>query len=114
MKPLLIAAGVLAFQMLLFGCYYVFSTIRHSRRRSAVPMSSWLAGSVVVSLISFMAVKAVCHECLTFSSVAVCEWRSGAIDIQMESNRSYAGGHIKERQFAGCIFYWHENNTGGD
>jgi hypothetical protein len=96
MKPLLIAAGVLAFQMLLFGCYFVFSTIMH-RRRSAVPTLSWLAGTVVVSLFSFMAVKAVCHECLTFPSVAVCERRSGAIDIQMESNRSYAGGHIKER-----------------
>ena len=110
MKPLLIAAAVLAFQMLLFGCYFVFATIMH--RRSRVPMLLWLAGTVVVSLFSFMAVKAVCHECLTFPSVAVCERRSGAIDIQMESNR--IGGHIKERQFAGCVFYWHEASSGGD
>jgi hypothetical protein len=75
-------------------------------------MLSWLAGTVVVSLFSFMAVKAICHECLNFPSVAVCERRSGAIDIQMESNR--IGGYIKERQFAGCVFYWHENNTDGD
>jgi hypothetical protein len=110
MKPLLLAVGVLAFQILLFGCYFVISTI--VRRRTAVPMLSWLAGTVVVSLFSFMAVKAICHECLNFPSVAVCERRSGAIDIQMESNR--IGGYIKERQFAGCVFYWHENNTDGD
>jgi hypothetical protein len=110
MKPLLIAAGVLAFQMLLFGVYFVFSTIMH--RRSAGPMLAWLAVTVVVSLFSFMAVKAICHECLTFPSVAVCERRAGAIDTQIESNR--IGGYIKERQFAGCVFYWHESNSGGD
>jgi hypothetical protein len=49
---------------------------------------------------------------LTFPSVAVCERRAGAIDTQIESNR--IGGYIKERQFAGCIFYWHESNSGGD
>jgi hypothetical protein len=51
-------------------------------------------------------------EPLTFPSVAVCERRAGAIDTQIESNR--IGGYIKERQFAGCVFYWHENNTSGD
>jgi hypothetical protein len=76
-------------------------------------MLAWLAGTVVVSLFSFMAVKAVCHECLTFPSVAVCERRGGdAVDVAMESNR--VGGYIKERQFAGCVFYWHENTMGGD
>jgi hypothetical protein len=109
MKPLFIAAAVVAFQMFVFGGYFILSTIMRGR---AVPMLSWLAGTVVVSLFSFMAVKAICHECLNFPSVAVCERRSGAIDIQMESNR--IGGYIKERQFAGCVFYWHENNTDGD
>ena len=31
---------------------------------------------------------------------------------QIDSNR--IGGYIKERQFAGCVFYWHESNSGGD
>ena len=107
---MLLAVGVLAFQMLLIGCYFVISTI--ARRRSAVPMLSWLAGTVVVSLFSFMAVKAICHECLTFPSVAACEHRSGAIDVETQSNR--ISGHIKERQLGTCVFYWNENNTGGN
>ena len=57
-------------------------------------------------------VKTVCHECLTAPSVAVCERRGGAIDVQLQSER--IGGYIKEREFAGCYFYWHENDTGGD
>ena len=108
MKPLLIAAGVLAFQMLLFGCYFVFSTIMH--RRSAVPMLAWLAASVVVSLFAFAAVKAVCHECLTAPSVAVCPHNKRAFDWEIQSKR--IGGYIKERQYLGCFFYWRENNTG--
>lgn len=109
MKPLFIAAAVVAFQMFVFGGYFILSTIMRGR---AVPMLSWLAGTVVVSLFSFIAVKAVCHECLTFPSVAVCEHSSGAIDVETQSNR--IGGHIKERQLGTCVFYWHENNTGGN
>lgn len=67
---------------------------------------------MVVSPFAFMTVKAVCHECLTLPSVAACEHRSGAIDVELQSTR--VGGHIVERDFAGCNFYWHENNTGGD
>ena len=105
MKPLLIAGGVLAFQVLLFGCYFVVSTIL--RRRYAALMVSWLAYTVVASLFIFMAVKAVCHECLTAPSVAVCERRSGAIDIELQSTR--IGGRVVERDALGCAFYWHEN-----
>lgn len=78
-------------------------------------MLSWLAGTVVISLFAFVAVKSVCHECLTAPSVAVCERRGGdAVDLQIESNRSYAGGYIKQRHYLGCDFYWHENTTGGN
>jgi len=113
MKPLLIAAGVLAFQMVLFGGYFTFSTIARGRR-SAVVLLAWLLGTVVLSLFSFVAVKAVCHECLTFPSVAVCEgsYAGGAIDVELESNR--IGGYIKERHLAGCVLYWHENNRGSN
>lgn len=72
-----------------------------------------VAGSVslvLVALFLYMAVKSVCHECLTFPMAAVCERRGGAVDVEMESNR--IGGYIKERQFAGCVFYWHEANSG--
>src|SRR5215217_8834313 len=100
MKPLLIAAGVLAFQMFVFGGYFTLSTIMRGR---AVPMLSGLAASVVVSLFAFAAVKSVCHECLTAPSVAQCQRRSGAIDIELHSTR--IGGHIVERHFAGCDFY---------
>jgi hypothetical protein len=109
MKPLLIAAGVLAFQMLLFGVYFVFSTIMRGR---AVLMLSWLAASVVVSLFAFAAVKAVCHECLTAPSVAVCPHSNHAFDWEIQSKR--IGGYIKERQYGGCYFYWHENNMGSE
>ena len=60
---------------------------------------------------AFVVVKFSCHECLTLPMAAVCEhsFRGGTTDVQIESNR--VGGYIKERQFAGCTFYWHENNT---
>jgi hypothetical protein len=97
--------------MFVFGDYFTLSTIMRGRAGASL-MLSWLAASVVVSLISFAAVKSVCHECLALPSVAACEPRSGAIDVETQSNR--IGRHIKERQFAGCVFYWHENNTGGN
>ncbi|MBA3702891.1 MAG: hypothetical protein H0W79_08725 [Rubrobacteraceae bacterium] len=72
----------------------------------------WISAAVLVALFGYMTVKSVCHECLTFPMAVVCERRTGdAADVQIESNRSFAGGYIKERQFAGCIFYWHEANT---
>jgi hypothetical protein len=112
MKPLLIAAGVLAFQMFVFGGYFTLSTIMRGR---AVPMLLWLAASVVASLFAFAAVKSVCHECLTAPSVAQCA-RSGpgvpAIDVELHSTR--VGGYIVERQMGVCTLYWHENNTHGN
>jgi hypothetical protein len=109
MKPLLIAAGVLAFQMFVFGGYFTLSTIMRGR---AVLMLSWLAASVVVSLFACAAVKAVCHECLTAPSVAVCPHSNHAFDWEIQSKR--IGGYIKERQYGGCYFYWHENNMGSE
>ena len=86
MKPLLIVVGVLALQALLFSAY---SAVRAALRiRSVVPVVWPLGGAVV------------------------CERRAGAVDVQMESNR--IGGYIQESHFAGCGFYWHENDTGGD
>jgi hypothetical protein len=84
-------------------------------RRSMKTLLAMVAGSVSVVLVAlfvYIAVKSVCHECLTFPMAAVCERRGGAVDVEMESNR--IGGYIKERQFAGCVFYWHEANSGGD
>jgi len=74
----------------------------------------WLviAGASLVALVLFMFVRAACHECLTFPAVAVCERSNDAVNTEIESNR--IGGYIKEHQFAGCVFYWHENNTGGN
>jgi len=109
MKPLLIAAGVVAIQMFVFGGYFTLSTIMRGR---AVPMLLWLAASVVVSLFAFAAVKAVCHECLTAPSVAVCPHSNHAFDWEIQSKR--IGGYIKERQYGGCYFYWHENNMGSE
>jgi len=103
---LLLGVGVLIVEALLFWGY---SAVKAFGRGDATIVALLLAG-FFVSLISFMAVKTVCHECLTLPSVATCERRSGAIDVDLHSNR--IGGHIKERQFAGCFFYWHENNTG--
>ena len=102
---MLIAAGVLAFQMFVFGDYFTLSTIMRGR---GVLMLSWLAASVVVSLFAFAAVKTVCHECLTAPSVAVCPHSNHAFDWEIQSKR--IGGYIKERQYGGCYFYWHENN----
>jgi hypothetical protein len=110
MKPLLLAVGVLVVQVLLFGGYMV---VRPIWERKSAGVLLWPVGVVLLSLFLFMAVKAVCHECLTFPMAAVCERRGGdAVDVAMESKR--VGGYIKERQFAGCVFYWHENTTGGD
>ncbi len=71
----------------------------------------WISAAVLVALFGYMTVKSVCHECLTIPMAVVCERRDDPVDVQMESNRSATGGYIKERQFAGCIFYWHESNT---
>jgi hypothetical protein len=111
MKPLLIAALVLAFQALVFSCFRAGSVITRGGR-GAVVLLSWLAASVVVSLFAFAAVKAVCHECLTAPSVAVCPHSNHAFDWEIQSKR--IGGYIKERQYGGCYFYWHENNMGSE
>jgi len=111
MKPLLIAAGVLAFQMFVFGGYFTLSTIMRGRAGASL-MLSRLAASVVVSLFAFAAVKAVCHECLTAPSVAVCPHSNHAFDWEIQSKR--VGGVIEERQVGGCFFYWHENNMGSE
>jgi hypothetical protein len=72
------------------------------------------AALLVALFMVVFVVRAACHECLAAPSVAVCEhsYRGRAVDLQIESNR--VGGYIKERQFAGCYFYWHESNRGGN
>jgi len=109
---LLLGVGVLIVEALLSWGY---SAVKAFGRGDATIVALLLAG-FFVSLSLFVAVKAVCHECLTAPMAVVCEhsYKGGAVDVQIESNRSYAGGYIKERHFAGCVFYWHENNTGGN
>lgn len=73
----------------------------------------WLIAPVTLfALIVLIFVRTACHECLAAPVAVVCERSNNAVDVQMESNRAH--GYIKERQFAGCIFYWHEANTGGN
>ena len=87
------------------------------REQSMRKMASvlWVSAAVLAGLwASMFAVKTACHECLTFPMAVVCERRGDPVDTQMESNRSSTGGYIKKRQFAGCVFYWHENNSDED
>jgi|SRR5215217_2838264 len=117
MKPVLLGAAVLLIQVFAVGCYYTLLAVLDHRSSMRV----WLASSVLLTLLVFVAVKSVCHECLTLPSVAQCQ-RSGsssgssagigAIDMQLHSTR--IGGHIEARRLGDCTFYWHENNTGGD
>ena len=109
--PLLVLlVGWLVVQVLLVGAY--FTAVAVSERRNVARVWLVCAGASLVALFLFIFVRAACHECLRFLSVAVCERRAGAVDTQIDSNR--IGGYIKERQFAGCVYYWHENTTGGD
>ena len=71
---------------------------------------TFVTGLVLLFLVMF--VRGACHECLALPSVAICERGTGAVDVQIESSRYK--GRIVEREFAGCYFYWHENNTGGN
>jgi hypothetical protein len=105
MKPLLLGIGVLVIQVLLVGGYF---TTRGVAKRPVAWMAC-LSGTVLVSLFLFVVVKSVCHECLTAPYAAVCERRGQPVEVDMQSHR--IGGYIKERQYAGCTFYWHENNT---
>ena len=53
-----------------------------------------------------------CHECFALPVVAQCERSNNAVSVRVESNRAH--GYIKQREFAGCVWYWHEANTGGN
>jgi hypothetical protein len=110
--PLLVLlVGWLVVQVLLLvGAY--FTAVAVVERGNVARVWLVIAGASLTALILFVFVRGVCHECLRFPSVAGCERRSGVVDTQIESNR--IGGYIKERQFAGCVFYWHESNSGGD
>ena len=111
MKPLLIAAIVVGLQVFVLGGYFIIATIYRSRR-NGVALLSWLALSVVMSIVAFAGVKGVCHECLVAPSVVVCPHSNHAFDWELQSKR--VGGVMQERHFAGCYFYWHENTTGGN
>jgi hypothetical protein len=67
---------------------------------------------LVVVFVVFGIVKGACHECLALPVVAQCERSNNAVSVQVESNRAH--GYIKQREFAGCRWYWHEANTGGN
>jgi hypothetical protein len=67
---------------------------------------------LVTLFMGVLIVRSSCHECLAAPSVAVCERGTNPIEVQVESNQIH--GYIKERQFAGCYFYWHESNRGGN
>jgi hypothetical protein len=68
--------------------------------------------AVLVAFWVYASVKSVCHECLTLPVVAQCDRSNNAVSVEVRSNRSH--GYIKQREFAGCRWYWHEANTGGN
>ena len=51
--------------------------------KTSMKPSLVLLDAMIVSLCLFVGVRATCHECLTFPSIAVCERRSGAIDVEL-------------------------------
>jgi hypothetical protein len=110
--PLLVLVGGWLFvQGLLVGGYFVALAAMERRGDVArVWLTSALASLVAFGL--FISVRSGCHECLPVPSVAMCEHSNNAIDVTIESNRLH--GYIKEREFAGCYFYWHEANSGGN
>jgi hypothetical protein len=57
-------------------------------------------------------VATFCHECLALPVVAQCERGNNAVSVQVASNRAH--GYIVRRKFAGCVWYWHEADTGGN
>ena len=100
---LLLGVGVLiAFALFFWGHSAVKSVVRGDATLIALPL-----GTFLVLFFLFVVVKSACHECLTFPSIAICERRSGAIDVHLESNRT--GGRIVERNAFGCTWVWHEN-----
>jgi hypothetical protein len=64
--------------------------------------------AVLVAFGAYMMVKSACHECLALPVVAQCERSNDAVSVRVESNRAPVG-EIKRREFAGCVFYWHED-----
>jgi len=106
---LVLLVGWLVVQVLLVGGY--FTVLAVLERGNVARVWSVIAGASLVALYLFIFVRAVCHECLTFPSVASCERRAGAVNLQIDSSRV---GHIEARLFAGCVFSWRESNVGGD
>ena len=49
---------------------------------------------------------------MNHSAVIVCENSNDAVYTEIRSNRRY--GRIETKKFAGCIFYYHEADTGGN
>jgi hypothetical protein len=65
---------------------------------------------VFVALPLLMITALACHECLTLPMAAVCERSNDAVYKEFESSqRTHRDNGVR-----GCIFYWHEANTGGD
>ena len=64
---------------------------------------------VVVVFTVFFGVKAAFHECLALPGAAQWELSNDAVSVRVESNREASGSYIKRREFAGCVWYWHEN-----
>jgi hypothetical protein len=79
---------------------------------SFIAAVAWGFIVLVMVFVMFGVVKGACHECLTLPAVAECDRRGKAVTVRVESNRSH--GYIKQREFAGCRWYWHEANTGGN
>ncbi len=55
-----------------------------------------------------IALKATFHEFLSVPAAVVCKRETDTVDLEIESNRAH-GSNIERSEFAGCIFYWHEN-----
>jgi hypothetical protein len=73
--------------------------------------AAYLATIVVfVALLLLMITALACHECLTLPMAAECERSNDAVYTEFESNpRTH-----RDKGVRGCIFYWHEANTGAD
>jgi hypothetical protein len=100
--------------ILAFGMYArsSFAWWRIERVRRLVLRLLIVVVVCLYGLLGLVLTRAYFHEFLQTPAIADC--RSGdAMPLgPIESTRKH--GFIAKRDFAGCTFYWHEANTGGN
>lgn len=67
---------------------------------------------VIYGVLALVLIKSYFHEFLHTPGIADC--RSGDAMTLGPVEFIRKNGFIVKREFAGCTFYWHEANTGGD